>query len=132
VLLTILYRFCNFILVTLISGGEIPARCQIGAGLRLPHHANGVIIHPDASIGDDVTIFHQVTIGINEQSSRGPGAPTIGNRVVIGAGAKVLGPVQIGDGSSVGANAVVVNDVPANATAVGVPAKVLMTHSAES
>ncbi len=79
-------------------------------------HPNGVVIHPDAKIGVNCLIFQQVTIG-----SRGiPGLPEIAARVDIGAGAKILGPVKIGYGARIGANAVVLHDVDGGATAVGV------------
>jgi serine O-acetyltransferase len=102
---------------SVVTGADIPLNSHIAGGLLLPH-ANGVVIHPDASIGPNCLIFQQVTIG-----TRGPGgAPQIGGHVDIGAGAKVLGPVKIGEHAVIGANAVVLTDVPAHCMAVGIPA----------
>lgn len=102
---------------SVVTGADIPLDCKIGGGLLLPH-ANGVVIHPRASIGPNCLIFHQVTIGT--RGSRD--APHIGGHVDIGAGAKILGGVKIGDHALIGANAVVLQDVPSGATAVGIPA----------
>lgn len=101
-------------------GAELPFQVPAGPGLFMPHSARGVIIHPTVRIGDGVTIYHQVTIGVRDERPAG----VVGDRVFLGAGAKILGPVTIGAGAQVGANAVVVRDVPAGATAVGVPATV--------
>jgi serine O-acetyltransferase len=83
----------------------------------------GVVIGETAEVGDDVVLFHGATLG-GRSMRHGKRHPTLGNRVVVGAGAKILGPVRIGDGAQIGANAVVVKDVPAGAVAVGVPAEV--------
>lgn len=100
-----------------ITGADIPLNTQIAGGLLLPH-ANGVVIHPDARIGPNCLIFQQVTIG-----THGPGgAPQIAGHVDIGAGAKILQPVKIGEHAVIGANAVVLTDVPAHCMAVGIPA----------
>ena len=104
---------------SIVTGADIPLGCRIGGGLLLPH-PNGVVIHDDVVIGPNCLIFQQVTLGSN-----GAGVPTIGGQVDFGAGAKVIGPVTIGDHALIGANAVVVCDVPAWASAVGVPARVL-------
>ena len=85
--------------------------------LLMPH-PNGIVIHPDAKIGPNCLIFQQVTIGTR---GRG-GAPVIGGHVDIGAGAKVLGPVNIGNHVLIGANAVVMGDIPNESTACGIPA----------
>lgn len=104
---------------SVITGADIPLNAKIAGGLLLPH-ANGVVIHPDASIGPNCLIFQQVTIG-----TRGPGgAPQIAGHVDIGAGAKILGPVKIGKHAVIGANAVVLSDVPEHCMAVGIPAVV--------
>jgi serine O-acetyltransferase len=101
-----------------ITGAEISLGTRIGGGLLLPH-PNGIVIHPDATIGPNCLIFQQVTLGGGDLA-----APRIGGHVDIGAGAKILGPVSIGDHAKIGANAVVLNDVPPYATAVGVPARI--------
>lgn len=103
---------------SIVTGADIPLGCRIGGGLFMPH-PNGVVIHPDAVIGPNCLIFQQVTIGV----IRGR-APRLGGHVDVGAGAKLLGEITIGDHARVGANAVVVTDVPACATAVGIPAKI--------
>lgn len=92
---------------------------EFGAGFVLLH-ADGVVINRLVRGGDNVYIEHQVTIGADRGVS-----PQLGNDIFIGAGAKILGPITIGDGARVGANAVVVHDVPAYATVVGVPARVV-------
>jgi serine O-acetyltransferase len=104
-----------------LMGAEIPKSTRIGQRLRLPHGGRGVIIHPATVIGDDVTIYHQVTIGVRGTEDQ---APTIGSGVYIGAGAAVLGGIVIGEHARIGAGAVVIRDVPPNATATGVPAEV--------
>lgn len=103
-----------------VTGADIPLNCQIGGGLLLPH-PNGIVIHPQARIGVNCLIFQQVTIGVADAT----GAPVIGHAVDIGAGARILGPVRIGDRARIGANAVVLIDVPADAVAVGVPARIV-------
>ena len=84
----------------------------------------GVVIGETAEIGDDVTLYHGVTLGGTSWKA-GKRHPTLGNGVVIGAGAKILGPIFIGDNAKVGSNAVVVKNVPAGATATGIPARIL-------
>jgi serine O-acetyltransferase len=83
----------------------------------------GIVVGETAEIGDDTTLYHGVTLG-GTSWNKGKRHPTLGRNVVIGAGAKILGPVLVGDGAKVGSNAVVVRDVPAGATAVGIPARV--------
>ena len=87
-------------------------------------HGVGVVIGETAVIGNDVIIYQQVTLG-GVSTSKGKRHPTLGNNVVIGAGSKVLGNINIGENSKVGANSVVVKDVPADSTAIGIPARVL-------
>ena len=82
----------------------------------------GVVIGETTEIGDDVTLYHGVTLG-GTGKDKGKRHPTVGNKVVIGAGAKVLGPINIGDNSKIGSNSVVLKDVPSGATAVGIPAR---------
>ncbi len=104
---------------SLVTGADIPLNSRIGGGLLIPH-PNGIVIHPEATIGPNCLIFQQVTIGVGGPV---PGVPTIGGHVDIGAGARILGGVRIGDHARIGANAVVLQDVPAGMTAVGIPAR---------
>ncbi len=106
------YRFWSA-----VTGAEISLNAKLGGGLLLPH-PNGVVIHHDVCIGPNCLIFQQVTIG----TRRGDGVPQIGGHVDVGAGAKILGPVKVGAHAVIGANAVVVKDVPDNCIAVGIPA----------
>ncbi len=105
---------------SIITQSDIAIEARLGSGLMLPH-PNGVVIHEDARIGDDCMIMQQVTVGMIGTGE----VPTIGNRVYIGAGAKIIGKLVIGDGARIGANAVVMSDVPPNCTAVGVPARII-------
>jgi serine O-acetyltransferase len=89
----------------------------------------GVVVGETAEICDDCTLYHGVTLG-GTSWNKGKRHPTLGKGVVIGAGAKILGPVLIGDGAKIGSNAVVVRDVPAGSTAVGIPARVLIGDDA--
>jgi len=98
---------------------EIPFAVKIGAGLRLIH-IHGIVIHQSAIIGENCTIFHQVTIGTNEHRITYNQAPRIGNNVYIGAGAKIIGDITIGNNVKIGANAVVTKDVPDNVVVVGI------------
>lgn len=104
---------------SIVTAADIPLNCQIGGGLKLLH-PNGIVIHPKASIGVNCLILQQVTIleGVK-----------IGGHVDIGAGAKIIRPVSIGNHAKIGANAVVLTDVPEGATAVGIPAKIIMSRS---
>ena len=104
------------------TGVEIHPAAQIGRRLFIDH-GMGVVVGETAMVGDDVVLFHGSTLG-GTSMKHGKRHPTLGDNVVVGAGAKVLGPVWIGDGARIGANAVVVKDVPAGAVAVGVPAVV--------
>lgn len=105
------------------TGVEIHPGAVLGNGLFIDH-ATGVVIGETAEIGDDVTIYHGVTLG-GISTDPGKRHPTIGDRVIIGAGAKVLGPIKIGDDSRVGANAVVVKEVPSSSVVVGVPGQIV-------
>lgn len=101
-----------------VTGAEIPLNsARIDGGLLIPH-PNGVVIHPEAVIGPNCLLFQQVTIGTGPK----PGVPKLGGGIDVGPGAKILGGVTIGDHAVIGANAVVLSDVPAGAVAVGVPA----------
>lgn len=114
-------RFISHI-ARFLTGIEIHPGAVIGRRVFIDH-GMGVVIGETAEVGEDVTIFHGTTLG-GTSMSKGKRHPTVGNRVIIGAGAKVLGPVHLGDGAKIGANAVVVKDVPDGAVSVGVPAKV--------
>ncbi len=104
------------------TGIEIHPGAEIGRRVFIDH-GMGVVIGETAKIGDDVLIYQGVVLG-GVSLKKEKRHPTVGNNVVIGAGAIVLGPVSIGDNSRIGAGSVVVNDVPPNATAVGIPAKI--------
>ena len=106
-----------------LTGIEIHPGAVIGKGLFIDH-GMGVVIGETAVIGDNVTLYHGVTLGGTGKHT-GKRHPTIGNNVLIGTGAKILGPVEVGNGAKIGANAVVLENVPANSTAVGVPAKII-------
>lgn len=106
-----------------LTGVEIHPAATIGRRAFIDH-GMGVVIGETAVIGDDVVLFHGVTLG-GTRANPGRRHPKVGDDVVLGAGATVLGPVTVGSGARVGAGAVVLQDVPAGATAVGVPARVL-------
>ena len=112
-------------LVRWLTGIEIHPAAQIGQGLFIDH-GMGVVIGETAVLGTNVTIFQGVTLG-GTGKQRGKRHPTIGNHVVIGAGAKVLGNIQVGDHVLIGANAVVIRDVPSHSTVVGVPGRITKT-----
>jgi len=101
------------------TGVEIHPAARIGRALFIDHGA-GVVVGETAEIGDDVTLYQGVTLG-GTGFRRGKRHPTVGDNVVIGSGAKVLGPVNVGNCAKIGANSVVIHDVPANATVVGNP-----------
>ncbi len=142
----LLHRIANFfhlagfhLLARIISqlsrfftGIEIHPGAKIGQNLFIDH-GMGVVIGETSEIGNNVTIYHAVTLGgispsIDSEKQRDEKRhPTIGDDVVIGSGAQIIGPVKIGNGSRIAANAVVVNDVPENSTMVGVPAKIIKT-----
>lgn len=108
-----------------ITGIEIHPGATIGDKLLIDH-GMGVVVGETAEIGSNVTIFHGVTLGGLGGDKGEKRHPTIEDNVLIGAGAKVLGPITIGKGAKIGANSVVLEDVPAYATAVGAPAKVIV------
>ena len=106
------------------TGVEIHPGAQIGKGLFIDHGA-GVVIGETTVIGDNCTIYQAVTLGGRGHAKGHKRHPTIGDNVLIGAGAKLLGDITVGDNASIGANAVILHDVPAGATIVGVPGKVV-------
>ena len=107
-----------------LTGIEIHPGAQIGRRFFIDH-GMGVVIGETAVIGDDCTLYHGVTLG-GTSWQKGKRHPTLGNDVVVGAGAKVLGPIEVGDHARIGSNAVVVKSVPANATVVGVPGRLIV------
>ena len=108
-------------------GTNLGSGAQFETPPILFHHLNGIIISHYATFGKNVRIFQQVTVAGGSENS----AAVIGDDVIIGAGAKIIGPVHIGDGARIGANAVVTKDVPAGATAIGIPAKIIMQPKIE-
>jgi serine O-acetyltransferase len=105
----------RYLFWSVVTGADIPLNSKIEGGLLLPH-PNGVVIHPSVEIGPNCLLFQQVTITANV---------ILGAHVDVGAGAKIIGPLQIGNHANIGANAVVLHDVPAEATVVGVPGRVV-------
>lgn len=131
------YKHKRFFIARLISqisrfltGIEIHPGATIGKGLFIDH-GMGVVIGETAEIGDNVTIYHGVTLGGTGKHT-GKRHPTIGDNVLIGTGAKVLGPITVGDNAKIGANSVVLHSVPEGATAVGVRAKNILKNKAKS
>ena len=114
--------------IRFLTGIEIHPGAKIGKNLFIDH-GMGVVIGETSEIGDNVTIYHNVTLGgsspsiDSERQRHEKRHPTIGNDVVIGSGAQIIGPIKVGNNSRIAANAVVVKDVPENATMVGIPAK---------
>lgn len=115
------FRFLMERLIEITTGISIPVRAEIGRGLRI-HHFGGIILHPSVKIGENCTLYHGVTIG-----DKGDGglAANIGNNVLIGAGAKIIGEITIGDNCKIGANSVVIESIPENSVVVGVPGKIV-------
>ncbi len=107
-----------------LTGIEIHPGARVGRRVFIDH-GMGVVIGETAELGDDCTLYHGVTLG-GTSWSKGKRHPTLGQGVVIGAGAKVLGPIVVGEGAKIGSNAVVVKDVPPGATALGIPARVIL------
>ncbi|NEO69393.1 serine O-acetyltransferase [Moorena sp. SIO3H5] len=108
-------------------GIELPYTVKLGRRVIIEHQS-GIVIHGDCTIGDDSIIRQGVTLG-NRYLDRPLDAPILGKSVNVGAGAKIFGKVTIGNGANIGANAVVLSDVPAGATVVGIPAKVIKLRS---
>ena len=125
-----LYKARLFFLARLISqisrfftGIEIHPGAKIGRGVFIDH-GSGVVIGETAEVGDGCTIYQGVTLG-GTGKDKGKRHPTLGKNVLVGAGARILGPFNVGDNAKIAANAVVLSEVPANSTAVGVPARVV-------
>lgn len=118
--LSFAYKFVHF-WTTALLGVELPCEAEIGRGFTI-EHVGGIVVSGDARIGTDCIIRQGVTIGLRHKELRG--SPTIGDRCDIGAGAKLLGPIRIGNDVAIGANAVVLCDVPSGHYAVGVPARI--------
>lgn len=112
-----------------LTGIEIHPGAKIGKGLVIDH-GMGVVIGETAEIGDNVLLYHGVTLG-GTGKDKGKRHPTVGDNVIIGSGAKVLGAIYIGSNSKIGANSVVLKDVPEGATAVGIPAKNIVKEKEE-
>lgn len=126
-----LYKWRLFLLARIISqitrfltGVEIHSGAVIGRKLFIDH-GMGVVIGETTEIGDNVTLFHGVTLG-GTGKDKGKRHPTVENNAYIGAGAKILGPIRIGEGAKIGANSVVLKDVPNGATMVGIPARLVV------
>ena len=111
-----------------LTGIEIHPGATIGQRFFIDH-GMGVVIGETADIGDDCTLYHGVTLG-GTSWNKGKRHPTLAKGVVVGAGAKILGPITIGEGARIGSNAVVVKDVPPGATAIGIPARVIEAEAA--
>lgn len=117
-------------LIEVVTGIVIPSTVVIGRRLEIEHHGC-IILHGNVVIGDDCKFRHDVTIGNSGYADK-TGAPTIGNRVEIGAGARILGRVRVGDDVIIGANAVVVKDLPDGTVAVGIPARVIRIRTIDA
>ena len=112
-----------------LTGIEIHPGATIGRRVFIDH-GMGVVIGETAEIGDDSTLYHGVTLG-GTSWNQGKRHPTLGKGVVVGAGAKILGPIHVGDSAKIGSNAVVVRNVPLGATAVGIPARIVTPDDAD-
>ncbi|RKT44269.1 serine O-acetyltransferase [Thiocapsa rosea] len=123
-----LYKLLK-VLSQIMTGIDLPCEVQLGRRFLIEHFG-GIIISGDAVFGDDCVVRNGVTVGLRHRGVRG--APVIGDRVDIGAGAKVLGPIRIGKDVAIGANAVVIQDVPDGCLAVGVPARIISRGDATS
>ncbi len=113
-----------------LTGIEIHPGATIGRRFFIDH-GMGVVIGETAEIGDDCTLYHGVTLG-GTSWNKGKRHPTLGKGVVVGAGAKILGPILIGEGARIGSNAVVVKEVPAGATAIGIPARIVEAEATQN
>ena len=119
-ILTTVYSCLN-LLSQVLTGIDLPCEATVGRRFKIENFG-GIVIGPAAVFGDDVTVRQGVTVDLRRTGERG--APIVGDRVDIGAGAKILGPIVIGNDVMIGANAVVIREVPSNSIAVGIPARV--------
>ncbi len=122
-ILYFVYKILNFVFVKILFNTEIPAEAKFGKGLVI-NHPYGIIINPHVTIGKNATLRHQVTIG-NKGGTKNDGVPHIGNNLNVGAGAKIIGPINIGDNVTIGTNAVVTKNFGNHLVLVGVPAKII-------
>jgi serine O-acetyltransferase len=113
-----------------LTGIEIHPGAKIGSGFFIDH-GMGVVIGETSEIGDNVTLYHGVTLG-GTSWKKEKRHPTIGNNVIVGAGAAVLGPIRVGDGARIGSGSVVIEEVPPNTTVVGIPGKVVYGQRADA
>jgi serine acetyltransferase len=116
-----LWRIADLLYLRALLGAELSPTAEVGPGLAIPHAARGVVLGHHVTIGRNSMIFHRVTIGRDGPSE----PPRLGDDVYVGVGACILGPVAVGAGARVGANAVVIRDVPERAIVFGVPARVV-------
>jgi serine O-acetyltransferase len=119
-----------FVFVRNVYGIELPYTAEVGRRVVFEHQ-HGIVVHGSTVIGDDCIIRQGVTLGIRNLEDLGA-APVLGEGVNVGAGAKIIGKVNVGDGAAIGANAVVLSDVPARALAVGIPARIVQGKSDKS
>lgn len=126
VVLAIPHKIANLFLLRLAVGCDLPAQTRCGPGLQLHHAGRGVALHRRAVLGSEVTLFQDVAIGQRDNS----GEPVLGDGVIVGVGARLLGPIRVGDGARIGANAVVLDDVPPGGIAVGPKATIRPPASA--
>jgi len=117
------FSYLMYLSVKLVTRCDIAREACIGPGLRISHSFN-VVIGPDVKIGKDAVIFNGVTLGNRLGKGSWTGMPRVGDGVLVGTGAKILGPIKVGDHAKIGANAVLLISVPKNGTAVGNPARI--------
>lgn len=127
-LFSLLYKIL-YKIVQILTGIEYPCEAPLGRGTRIDHFG-GIIVSGYASVGEHCVLRQGVTLGLKNENE--PVGPRLGNRVSVGAGAKILGAVEIGDDVEIGANAVVLTSVPANSLAVGIPARIIPKQSRQS
>ena len=118
-------------IIQILYGIDIDWRAKIAGGCLIVH-GMGVVIGRGVVIGKNAKIFHGVTLGIRDDGKDNDGFPVVGDNVFIGCGAKLLGNIHVGDNAKIGANAVVIDDVPPSHTAVGIPAKIIRKQGTEA